>query len=176
MKRIVIVLITIFTLSASNSNAQNAKIAYMDYLAVIDSLPSKLKADNEIKSFYDIGQKTILQMTEQLELAIIDFQGARDTSPDIIVEIRMKQLNEQQELIRYKSESLEQDLNILNDRLYKPIEINLDKAIAIVAERHKITYILEVNSLLYFDPATAMNVTDEIKAEMMKFESTGTGQ
>lgn len=171
MKKLILAITAIFALGAFSVNAQNVKIAYVDYLEVIDSLPSKLEADAQIRAFLEDGQNTIIQMSNQLEADIIAYQGAKDTLPLIIQERKENQLMEQQQLIEYKNQSLEMDLQILNERLYKPIEDNLTQAIENVAKRHKVTYILEVNSLLYYDPETGLDLTDEVKAEMLLIES-----
>lgn len=167
MKNGIIVLIALITLGFG-ANAQNSKLAHVDYMAVIDSLPSKLAADKEIQSFLDEGEKTLMEMQTEYQRALNDYLGKQDSLSAIMKELKEKQLMEQQEIIRIKNESLQQDLQVLNDRAYKPIEDKLKKAIAIVAERHGIVYVLESSSLLYI--GEGKDLTKEVKAEMMKME------
>ncbi len=174
MKKLILAIAIIFTFGAFNSNAQNVKIAYVDYLEVIDSLPSKLAADKQIEAFLMEGRKIIEEMQLQLEADAIALEGAKDSLDPFIYEMKYKNLLEQNEIIAYKNQSLEQDLQILNERLYTPIEENLTLAIENVAKKHKVTYILEANSLLYFDKETALDLTDEVEAEMLRLESLPT--
>ena len=171
MKKLIVALTLLLTFGAFNTSAQTLKIAYIDYLEVIDSLPSKLKADKEIEAFVNEERDKLLQMQDQYEQDYMAFQNGQDTLSDIIKERKMKQLFEQEQIIQLKAQSLEQDLQILNERYYSPIEVRLEKAIKIVAERYKVTYILEVNSLLYYNPETALDLTDEVKKEMMRLEA-----
>ena len=78
-------------------------------------------------------------------------------------------------MIEYKQQSLQQDLEILNDRLYGPIEDNLVKAIEIVAARHKVTYMLEKSNMLYVDPAGGLDLTNEVRIELVRLEKERTG-
>lgn len=154
-------------LGSFGANAQ-AKLAHVDYLAVIDSLPSKQTADKEIQQFLDEGEKTLQEMQAEYQKSLDEYLAQQDSLSDIMRQLKEKQLMEQQEILRIKSESLQQDLQILNDRAYKPIEDNLKKAIKVVAEKHGVTYVMEASTLLYI--GEGKDLTDEVRQEMMKYE------
>lgn len=175
MKRIIIIIIAIFGLGVFNSNAQsNLKFAHVDYVKVIDSLPSKITADKDLQSFLDNGQKTLEEMQISFEEEYQKYLAEKDSISPLMQEIREKNLMEQQQLIQYKSETLEGDLQTLNNRLYKPIEDNFNLAVKNIAQKYKLNYILEVNSILYVDGG--LDLTKEVKAEVIRLEAIRTSK
>lgn len=156
------------------SNAQQVKFAHIDYLKVVDSLPTMMEADKQVEMFLKAGEKTILEMETALQADYDAYMVEKPTLSDVMQELREKQLMEQQQIIEMKKQSLQQDLEILNDRLYKPIEDNLVKAIETVATKHGITYMLEKNSMLYTSPTGGLDLTKEVKAELIRLENLRT--
>jgi outer membrane protein len=165
MKKIVAVIVAIFTLGSFGANAQ--KIGHIDYLMVVDSLPSKIQADQEIQKFYEDGQATVQDLTIALERAYKKYQAEEPTLSKTLKEVRMKGLQEQEEILNIKTQSLQQDLQTLQQKSYAPIEENLTKAIEIVAKRNGMLYILEKSQVMF---AGGTDLTEEVKKEMMKFE------
>ena len=177
IKKTVLSVIALLTLSiySLNSNAQTVKFAHIDYLKVVDSIPSMMSADKEVKGFLEMGEKTIMEMEKAFEESYNAYLLEKPTLSSVMVELREKQLMEQQQMIEYKRQSLQQDLEILNERLYGPIEDNLVKAIEIVAQRHKVTYVLEKSTTLYTDPVGGLDLTGEVRIELLRLEKERTG-
>lgn len=177
IKKTVLSVIALLALSfySFNTQAQTVKFAHIDYLKVVDSIPSMMTADREVKGFLDAGEKTVAEMEKAFEEAYNQYLLDKPTLSTVMVELREKQLMEQQQMIDYKRQSLQQDLEILNERLYGPIEDNLVKAIEIVAQRHKVTYVLEKSTTLYTDPVGGLDLTVEVRAELLRLEKERTG-
>src|SRR5687768_5416088 len=107
IKKTVLSVIALLTLSlfSLNANAQTVKFAHIDYLKVVDSIPSMLIADKEIKGFLDAGEKTIAEMEKAFEEAYNQYLLDKPTLSTVMVELREKQLMEQQQMIDYKRQS-----------------------------------------------------------------------
>ena len=166
-------MIAIFGLGVFNSSAQSTKFGHVDYVKVLDSLPSKVAADKDLNNFLEEGQKTVMEMQASFETEYNAYMLQKDSLSPLIQEMKEKSLMEQQQIIQYKSESLEQDLQILNDRLYKPLEDNLTEAVKNIAEKYKLNYILEVNSMLYVNGG--LDLTPEVRTELIRLEKIRTG-
>lgn len=171
MRNLFLIATFLLSFTAFNASAQQAKIAHIDYYSVVDSLPSKIAADREIKKFLKEGQEVVAQMEAQLEIDVQKYMAERETLSVVMQEVREKQLQEQSQIIEIKRQTLQQDLQVLNERLYAPIEENLQKAIDIVAERYGVTYVLDKNQLLYVNGG--LDLTDEVRKEMIKMETGG---
>lgn len=177
MKKILIALVAVLALgfTSQTAKAQTLKIVHIDYIKVIDSIPSMVDADKQIRAFLDKGQKTILEMETALDADYQAYILEKPTLSQIMQELREKQLMEQSQLIDYKKQSLENDLQILNERLYGPIEKSLEKAIEIVAQKYKVTYVLEKSQVMYVDPA-GLDLTKEVRVELVRLEFERTGK
>ena len=169
MKKIILALTLLVGLNSSIAQT-NVKIGHVDYQSVIDSIPSKLNADKEMKDFIDDGQKTIEELQTLFQRDYEVYMGTRDSLSQMIREIKEKNLSEQQQIITMKQESLQNDLQIINERLYTPIEKSFKAAVKTVSEKYKLNYVLEISSLMYQNGG--LDITKEVKTELIKLETT----
>ncbi len=147
----------------------NLKFAIVDYQKIVDSLPSKIQADAEMKAFIEEGSKTIEELQTILEREYTEYAEGADTLSKFQKERIEKDLREQQEIIQLKQQSLQQDLEVYNDRFYTPIEENFKKAVKIVSTKHKLNYVMEKSTLLYSNGG--MDITAEVKTELLRLET-----
>lgn len=177
MKKVIIAIITIFTLGFAEQNvqAQTPKIAHINYLKVVDSIPTWMDANRQLDEFIAMGQKTIADMEKDLQADYDLYMIEQPNLSPLLREYREKELMEKQELLEYKKQSLENDLQIWNTRLFVPIEENLKKAIETVALKYGITYMFEETQMLYAAPTGGLNLTKEVRAELIALEKIRTG-
>ena len=168
-KRLLIIAIAIFGFGVFNSSAQNAKFGHVDNAKVLEELPTKIDADRELQLYLEDGKKTISDMQLQLERDYQVYLKEADSLSDIIRQMKEKELNEQQQALQFKQESLENNLSIVNSKLYQPIEDNLKKAIKNIADKHNLNYVFEENSLVYVNGG--LDLTEEVKVELLKLET-----
>jgi Skp family chaperone for outer membrane proteins len=174
MKKIMMILLAVVAFGFSSTAQNTVKFAHIDYIKVVDSIPTMVDADAQVKSFLEMGQKKIADMEKAYEEAYLAYEAEKDALSDIMQDLREKQLMEQLQLIEYTKQSLENDLQILNDRLYGPIEKNLTKAIETVSQRHKVTYLFEKTQMLYTDPTGGLDLTNEVRIELVRLETERT--
>ena len=111
-------------------------------------------------------------MQNEYQKQLEDYMSKKDSMSDIMMQLKEKRLLEQQQMIQKKSEDLQNDLQVLNERAYKPIEDNLKKAIAVVAKKYEITYVFDESNLMYI--GDGIDLTKEVKAEMLRMETPKT--
>lgn len=164
-----------------SSTAQGQlKIGYVDYAKAMDSIPTYLKAISTLETFVQSSQKTLEDMAIELERAVKEYEETKATMEPIIQEMKMKNLEEQNQILMYKEQSFQQDLEVLKEKLLVPIDKSLKKAIEIVAARNKVTYVLQYDpeygstGLLYVDKATALDLTNEVRTELIRIEAERT--
>lgn len=169
MKKIIFILLAVISSLSFQANAQsNLRIGHIDYEKLLENLPSKLQADKEFEAIVNDGQKEIEELQIALEDSYEKYMAAKDSLSPIVQEMREKKLMEQQQIIQMKSQSLQSDIEILTTRFYAPIEDNVKKAVAIVAKKHNLNYVLETTSLLYSEGG--FDITEEVKIELIKLE------
>lgn len=177
LKKTVLSVIAVLTLTFFSSTAQGQlKIGFVDYVKAMDSIPSYLDAIKTLEYYVQSSQKTLEDMAIELERKVQDYERSKDSLPEIIREMNYKNLEEQNQILMYKEQSFQQDLEIMKEKLLVPIDKSLKKAIEIVAVRNKVTYVLQYDpeygstGLLYVDKATALDLTNEVRAELILIE------
>jgi outer membrane protein len=177
LKKTVLSVIAVLTLTFFSSTAQGQlKIGFVDYVKAMDSIPSYLDAIKTLEYYVQSSQKTLEDMAIELERKVQDYERTKDSLPEIIREMNYKNLEEQNQILMYKEQSFQQDLEIMKEKLLVPIDKSLKKAIEIVAVRNKVTYVLQYDpeygstGLLYVDKATALDLTGEVRAELILIE------
>lgn len=165
------------TLTFFSSTAQGQmKIGYVDYVRAMDSIPSYLEAIRTLEYYVKSSQKTLEDMAIELERKVMAYEQSKDSLPTIIREMEYKNLEEQNQILMYKEQTFQQDLEVMKEKLLVPIDKSLKKAIEIVAVRNKVTYVLQYDpeygstGLLYVDKATALDLTNEVRAELIIIE------
>ncbi|MFD1551938.1 hypothetical protein DNU06_01435 [Putridiphycobacter roseus] len=164
-----------FLIGLTTAFAQsNLKFAHVDYANVVDSLPSKLAADKEMKTFIDDSQKTLQELQTLLERDYEIYMAAKDSLSAISKEIKERKLTEQQMDLQRKQERTQQDLETYNERLYTPIEKSFKKAVKTVSQKYKLNYVFETGSLLYLEGG--MDISAEVKTEIIRLEKIRLGE
>lgn len=178
LKKTVLSLIAVMTLTFFTSNAQaQLKIGYVDYVRAMDSIPSYLDAIKTLEYYVNSSQKTLEDMAIELERKVMEYERTKDSLPEIIREMNYKNLEEQNQILIYKEQTFQQDLEVMKEKLLVPIDKSLKKAIEIVAVRNKVTYVLQYDpeygstGLLYVDKATALDLTGEVRTELIRIEA-----
>jgi outer membrane protein len=179
MKKILLIAVTLFTVGSLSVNAQsNLKFAHFDYQKATDSLPSVLQAQKELTR----SEAEMTAILEELQKEYQDMLINYDRQKDSLSDMRRQIMEEEIQMLGEKIQYRQQDFQVAYERkvadLMKPIEDNLQKAINIVSEKHKLNYVFEKTSLVYVNGG--LDLTAEIKAELLKLENarmanSGTG-
>ncbi len=167
MKKIFLALIITFSLG-SIVGQTNLKFGHVNYKKATDSIPTKLAADKEMQQFIEDGQKTIQELQTMLQRDYETYMVKRDSMSALRKEITEKNLQEQQAILENKQTTLQNDLEIYDGRLYKPIENNFKKAVKTISQKYKLNYVFEEGSLLYLEGG--LDITEEVKQELIKLE------
>ncbi len=170
MKKVLLIAIAIFTVGLFTTNAQsNLKFAHFDYQKATDSLPSVLKAQEELTR----SEAEMTAILEELQKEYQDMLIKYDRQKDSLSSMRKQIMEEEIQMLGEKIQYRQQDFQVSYERkvneLMKPIEDNLQKAIDIVAKRHKLNYVFEKTSLVYVNGG--LDLTAEIRAELEKLEN-----
>lgn len=148
---------------------------YFDYYMVVENLPSILAADSQMIDFIANGEKILNDM----RLAMDDFQTCWP-EPDTL-KWREKQicrvisLEEQWNLLEYKTRVLYNDFETMNLLLYCPIEENLEIAIRNVAVRENLSALIDCSIPGFISEVDAVDFTEEVRVELIRLEKARTG-
>ncbi len=166
MKQIVLVIATV--LMTVTLNAQ-MKIAYVNSQSLLDSLPSYLKAESDLKKFQDDGVAELSVLEKQINDAYVRLDGIKGDLTPTMLKIEQEKIMGLEQRYQQTQSLLQQQLQTLANEYNQPILDRLQKAVEIVADRKKVNYVLDVSKLLY--SKTGIDITAEVKSELARLDA-----
>ena len=140
MKRVVLLAVfgLVFVIGA---NAQ--KFGHVYSKQILDSLSAYKDAEKKVQIIVDEGTKELEDMQKLLEAEYRDLEMARDTMDEFMYQRKARDLQMSYQRLQEKQQLLEQDVQTMQIRHIEPVLKNLQKAIKVVGDREKFTYIFE---------------------------------
>lgn len=144
------------------------KIAHVDTQKLLDTLPSRKTAVLEIQELKKRGLDELTEMDQQLEKAYNDYLGRRDQQTPQINQYDENRLQKMQEAAQKREQELNeliQQMNVvMNEKTLKLVK----DAIANVAAKKGMTYVLDLSSTLY---ANGTNITNDVIVELLRLDA-----
>lgn len=148
------------------------KIGHVNSQVLLDTLPSRKVAMDKLKVFQEEGYKELQEMQKSFEAAYQAYLlKEKDLSP-MMQQIEKEKLMKKQQAIEERQEQLERELQIYSDELNRPILDRVQKAVEIVADRKKLSYVIDEGSTLYFKGG--IDCTAEVIVELLKLDAEAT--
>lgn len=162
------ILIAITFIISVNSFAQT-KVGHVNSQKLLDTLQSRKLAVKQLDAFKLEGMKELQEMNKALEAAYVIFQQKeKDLSP-VLLQMEQEKFNRKQQELESRQQELEKGLQIYNEELNKPILDRITKAIEIVADRKKLSYIIDESATLY--SKGGIDCTAEVMIELVRLDT-----
>jgi len=162
------ILIAITFIISVNSFAQT-KVGHVNSQKLLDTLQSRKLAVKQLDAFKLDGMKELQEMNKALEAAYVIFQQKeKDLSP-VLLQMEQEKFNRKQQELESRQQELEKGLQIYNEELNKPILDRITKAIEIVADRKKLSYIIDESATLY--SKGGIDCTAEVMIELVRLDT-----
>ncbi len=171
MKKIVITFVALFTLGMFSAAAQ--KMAHIDYLAVMDTLQTYKKALQQSEDIEASTQETAAFLQQEIQKEYQEYQSKAKTMSEMEREIKESRINDLQTRLQGLEQSYSQQLQVVQERYFAPLEKWLKEAVGIVGKRKGFDYILYYdaeNSIFWVNPEKGVDLTNEVITEMLKLE------
>ena len=162
------VLLGLFVVIGFSSFAQT-KIGHVDSQKLLDTLPSRKDAIRKIDSMKTAGMDELRIMDADFQKAYQDYmtnQASKSPAERQIIEGRLMQ---KQQMLEATQASLEEGLQLRSEELNEPILKNVQAAIAKVAERQKLDYVIYVTSTMY--SRDNLDITKEVIVELLLLDA-----
>ncbi len=162
------VLLGLFVVIGFSSFAQT-KIGHVDSQKLLDTLPSRKEAIRKIDSMKTAGMDELRIMDADFQKAYQDYmtnQASKSPAERQIIEGRLMQ---KQQMLEATQASLEEGLQLRSEELNEPILKNVQAAIAKVAERQKLDYVIDVTSTMY--SRDNLDITKEVIVELLLLDA-----
>jgi len=162
------ILIAISLIIAASSFAQS-KIGHVNSQNLLDTLESRKQAIKELDAYKLEGMKELQEMNKAFEAAYVIFQQKEKEYSPVIVKMEQEKLGRKQQELESRQQELEKGLQIYNEELNKPILDRITKAIEIVADRKKMSYIIDESATLY--SKGGIDCTAEVMIELLRLDA-----
>ena len=165
MKNILIAI----TFIISVSSFAQTKIGHVNSQKLLDTLESRKQAIKALDAFKVEGMKELQEMNKAFESAYIIFQQKEKDYSPVILKMEQEKLGRKQQELESRQQQLEKELQIYNEELNKPILDRITKAIEIVADRKKLSYIIDESATLY--SKGGIDCTAEVMIELVRLDA-----
>ena len=165
MKKLFFILMLV--IGASSVNAQT-KIAHVNSQQLLDTMPSRKQAIKEIQAFQKEGMAELDELENQLRKLYQEYETAQKNGESpLMLEMKAKKIQAKEQAYQERQSTLEQDLQILQQRYNDPILRRVQEAVKIVSDRKKLNYVFDLSSTLY---ASGDDITSEVMVELLRLE------
>ncbi|MCX6191162.1 MAG: OmpH family outer membrane protein [Flavobacteriia bacterium] len=162
MKKTILFIALMF--SALSASAQ-MKLAHVNSQQLLDTMPSRKDALEKLRKFEQDGYLELQEIQKDLESAYKRYEQNKGAMSPVILKIEEEKIMKKQQGLEDRQTALQQELQIYNQELNKPILARVQKAVEIVSDRKKINYVLDESSTLYFKGG--MDITAEVLVELL---------
>jgi len=143
----------IVILAFSGVNAQKFKYGHIDGQAVYKKMPEVQKADTLYTKFVKQLEDQIKSMQDEYNAKVKEYQDNEKTLSDIVKQTKVDEINALGERIKKFQVSAQTEAGKKQKEIYEPIRKKFDAALKVVAKKYAYKFIIDKNTLLYFDDA-----------------------
>lgn len=164
MKNLTLLLSVILIFSVTNSNAQKFKYGHVDGNAIYKKMAEVKKADTIYSAYVKQLEDQIKSMQEDYNTKAKNYQENEKTLSKLMKETKIDELKSLGERIQKFQVSAQEDAIKKQKEIYDPIRKKFNDALKSVAKKYGYKFIIDKNTLLYFDEAD--DVTAKVEAAL----------
>ncbi|MBR5835699.1 MAG: OmpH family outer membrane protein [Bacteroidales bacterium] len=161
MKRIL--LIAVVALMSVAASAQNLKWAYVDFNEIVMLMPEMDEARATMEENQKTNEEILISMYEEYQTKMQQYQQKAESWTPAIRESKEKEIMEIQARFEQTQQSLQQEIQVLQQNLQAPIYDKAQTVVNDLAKAQGIAFVFEKSSLLYVDPAQGVDLTPEAR-------------
>ena len=144
-------------------SAQNITFAYVDYTELVQLMPEMDAAREQIEAASVEAQETYQAMMEEYQSKAQQFQQKQASWTQAIRESKAAELQQIEYRIQDFQQAIQQELQQTQQTLQAPIYEKAQKAVTDLAKAKGVAFVFEKSSMLYIDPAQAIDLTPDAR-------------
>ncbi|MDD5912373.1 MAG: OmpH family outer membrane protein [Bacteroidales bacterium] len=158
-----IILIAVMAMISLAASAQNITFAYVDYTELVQLMPEMDAAREQIEAASVEAQETYQAMMEEYQTKAQQFQQKQASWTQAIRESKAAELQQIEYRIQDFQQAIQQELQQTQQTLQAPIYEKAQKAVTDLAKAKGVAFVFEKSSMLYIDPAQAIDLTPDAR-------------
>ncbi len=144
------------------------KFGFVDSQKLMDTMPSRIVALEKLQAHEKQLINDLKTLQADIQKLEEDYQKNLPNMSLVVRQAAEKKLQEKHNQFQTSQQSSQEELQAYGEELNNPILDRIEKAIAIVAERQKLTMVVDKSSTLFH--AADMDITKLVAVELMKLE------
>ena len=161
-----LLLVLIFTFSASNISIAQSKIAHINTLELLSQMPEAKAADAKLKTLIDAYKEQMQQSLSALQAKVNQYNAEQGSVTKQENDNRKKEVENIKKSIGEYDAQQQEDISKERAKLYKPIEDKVKAAINKVAKAQGIQYVLDSQQGSGVLVSDGKNLLDDVKKEL----------
>ncbi len=164
MKNVLAALMMVLSFGAMSQ----VKIGFVDTQRLLDTMPSRKVAIVQYQEHEKSLREELQTMSVDLQKMYEDYEKKQNDMTPVLRQHAEKKIMDKQRAFEERQQSMQEELQAYGEELNKPILAKVQKAIAVISDRQKLSMVVDVTTTLYYAPE--MNITTVVAAELMKLE------
>jgi outer membrane protein len=167
MKKVFVIILILLAGVANKSIAQTVKFGHIDIQALIQVMPERTAAINELEKTATELEEMLGTMSSELQTMFKDYSEKQATMSDLVRQAKEEDIRAKQQRVETFRAQSEQQLQQKQQDLMKPIIEKADKAIADVAKEQSLIYVFDVSSrVVLYKSAQSVDVLPLVKKKL----------
>jgi outer membrane protein len=163
IKKFLLIALVALPLAAFAQEAQ--KIAYVNYIDVVTSMPEYKAMQDSLKKADSEYQAELKVLSDEYTNKTADYVQHQDSLNESIKQRRLKELDDLRQRAANFQETAAQQQEELQQKLLQPIQEKLQKTISEVGKENNFLYIVNSQAFLFVSP-NAADATPLIKKKL----------
>lgn len=167
MKKQLFILLFLFICPFYNTVFAQSKVAHINTKTVLDTIPSRKKALQEIQEITKQSEAELIELDKQLQKVYNDYMAKKGEHSETVNQYEENRIQKMQQDLQSREQELSNNIQnmtaAMNENTYKIIQ----KAVKTIATKKGFLYVLEENSVLY---AGGTDITNEVLTELLRVD------
>ncbi len=167
MKKILLTLLVVISVFATESFAQKAKFGHIDSNELLSAMPERAQAQKQLQEFSKQLENQLAVMNQEFQTKYQDYVTHQDSLSMSIKQLKEEELQSLQQRIQNFQQTAQQDLQKKEQELLQPIIDKAKNAIKEVAKEKGYTWVFDtsVGSLVVW-PENSDNLLNDVKTKL----------
>ena len=166
MRKLLFVFVSVLMIGTVSAQS---KVAHINSTKVLDTLPPRKDALKELQDFSKAAEKELTDLEAELQKAYEKYMKERESLSPVLRQYEEERLQKMQTNLQTREQELQQRLQARGNELNDPILKRLQKAVELVSDRKKLSYVIDETQLLYFKGG--QDITNEVIDEILKLDA-----
>ncbi len=158
--------ILILTLTNTPTHAQSMRIGYIDAASILQDMPERARAEQELQRYAQQLDQQIQQMLMEYQKKLEEYQKNFETWPESVREIKQKELADLESNIQEFRLRAQQELQQKQQELLQPLIDKIKQAAQQVARERGYDYVFDASAGVFLVLPPAHDLTPYVRQKL----------